>query len=619
MSLGIVRDRNGYFYSVELIPDSQVFCESSRNESRFELPANEFIKSRNYAELEDGTFVSPIDDNELSTCSAVTATLINRRVDQPEWTYVEKALSGYLRHHRVAFVNGTLFTTRLITGKTVQLKLDVTSRQPKLFILTSTTRITYVHGENAENVVEYPSLKGPVEMLKKYVIFSLFNSNKIPGPLDRPSDGNKRNIHPKGCIISGSEGSGRGFLVKHVADLLKLRFMEIDAESFQSHLVTFPQLSVTISPKTIVLLKNFDMHLEGTQSSFERRIVNQLSNLIDRSAQVFFAMTVISKDTIPDSLVSCKRLGFTLSIPPLSNIDLHTILGSKFDQSVIDAAVGLHISDIVHANDASDIYEAISIENQSSIQGSVAKTDWSDIGGLSETKRIVREAVEWPIARAKELKEFGIKPPRGVLLYGPPGCGKTMIARAIATSLSSSFFSISAAAVFQMYLGESERVIRELFALARQKSPAVIFIDEIDAMVGKRGNVTGVSERVLSTFLNEMDGISTLSDVVVVAATNRKDSLDEALCRPGRFDCLVEVLPSQTIEDVEAIFKVCARKMPVSESTINEISKFIPIGSSGAEIDNLCREAALCALNMNSHEILPAHFLKVIPSIIKHV
>ena len=612
MSLGIVRDRNGYFYSVEFSPDGQVFSESSRIDSHFELPPIEFIKSRQYAELEDGTFLSPINEKELTSCSAVTATLVNCRVDQPEWTYVEKALNNCLRHSRVAFVNGTIFTTTLITGKAVKLKLEVSLRQPKLFVMTNMTKITYVHAKNAEMVIEYPSFKGPVEMLKKYITYSFFNSEKIPTALDPPPDPNKRNIHPKGCVITGADGSGRGFLVRHVADLLKFKFLEINAENFQSTQVTFPQLNVRIGPKTIVLLRNFDLHIQGNQTPFERRVVNQLATLIDKTSQVFFAMTVVSKDTLPDSIVSCRRLGYSLSIPPLSNADLNTIMGGKFSHRAIDAAVGLQISAIVNATDDNDIFEAVSVANQGSIQGSVAKTSWDDIGGLSETKRIVREAVEWPITRAKDLREFGIKPPRGVLLYGPPGCGKTMIARAIATSLSSSFFSISAASVFQMYLGESERVVRELFALARQKSPAVIFIDEIDAMVGKRGQVTGVSERVLSTFLNEMDGVSSLEDIVVVAATNRKDSLDEALCRPGRFDCLVEVLPSQTISDVEAILKVCVRNMPVSESTIAEVSRLIPLGSSGAEIDNWCREAALCALNSGSDTIEPTHFQSVL-------
>ena len=612
MSLGIVRDRNGYFYSVEFYPDQQIFAESTRIDSRFELPPIDFIRSRRYAELQDGTFLSPIDEKELTSCSAVTATLLHCKIDQPEWMYVEKALNGYLRHSRVAIVNGTIFTTTLITGKVIKLKLEVSLRQPKLFVLTNTTRITYIQGTNAENVIEYPSFHGPVETLKRYVTFSLFNSDKVPTALDPPPDPHKRNIHPKGCIITGAEGSGRGFLVKHVADLLKTKFLEINAEHFHSTQVTFPQLNVQISPKTIVLLRNFDLHIQGTQTSFERRIVNQLANLIDNSKQVFFAMTVISRDSLPDSLVSCRRLGFSLSIPPLSNVDLKTIMGGRFQQKAIDAAVGLQIADIVNSVDDNDIFEAVSVANQGSIQGSVAQTSWDDIGGLSETKRIVREAVEWPITRAKDLREFGIKPPRGVLLYGPPGCGKTMIARAIATSLSSSFFSISAAAVFQMYLGESERVVRELFALARQKSPAVIFIDEIDAMVGKRGSVTGVSERVLSTFLNEMDGVSSLEDIVVVAATNRKDSLDEALCRPGRFDCLVEVLPSQTVEDIRAILKVCVRKMPVSEETIEEVARLIPIGSSGAEVDNWCREAALCALNSGSETIKTSHFQTVL-------
>jgi transitional endoplasmic reticulum ATPase len=298
-----------------------------------------------------------------------------------------------------------------------------------------------------------------------------------------------------------------------------------------------------------------------------------------------------------------------LIVPPLSNADLRAIFAGKFDQNIVDAAAGLPLSKVIHATSADDIYDASSVEH---IHASVAQTQWEDIGGLAATKSLVRESVEWPLTRKKEFQEFGVQPPRDILLYGPPGCGKTMIARAIATSLSSSFFAISAASVFQMYLGESERVVRELFALARQKAPAVIFIDEIDTMVGKRGQATGVSERVLSTFLNEMDGITMLTDVIVVAATNREKALDEALCRPGRFDCLIEMKPPQTESDIREVLAICTRKMPLQHRVVEEVAKIIQIGTSGAEIDNFCREAALRALNDDAEVVTLEHFREVI-------
>jgi ATP-dependent 26S proteasome regulatory subunit len=373
--------------------------------------------------------------------------------------------------------------------------------------------------------------------------------------------------------------------------------------------VVFPQFSVKFPEKSMVVLKNFDKHYDGSGSAFERRLVQQCINLIDASNQVFFVVSVLSQDSIPNAMITGDRLCFSMIVPPLSNKDIEIVLGRKFDEAVINAAVGLSIGQIVHASTPEEIYQESIMTN---IRASVAKVHWDDIGGLSETKRVIREAVEWPLTRAKELKEFGIKPPRGILLYGPPGCGKTMIARAIATSLTCSFFAISAASVFQMYLGESERIIRELFALAQQKSPAVVFVDEIDSIVAKRGQVTGVSERILSTFLNEMDGITGLDGVIVVGATNRKDALDDALCRPGRFDCLIEVKPCCNVDDVKEVLRVCVRKMPVGDEVVNEIAQKIGIGRSGAEIDNICREAALIALQEGSDVVNESHFLTVI-------
>lgn len=609
LSLGIARSRNGYFYSVEFTPDRQVFCEHSTIASPFEIPAIDIIKSRQFAELQDGSFVSIINDKELTVASSVTATILDSRLEHPERQFIERALGNYLRHHRVALVNGTMFTTKLLTGKSVSLRIDTAVQRPKLFALSNTTRITYVQPDNAVGCVDYPSFREAAALLKRYATFSMFNAAEAPNAFSsQPQGVPQQNIHPKGCVVTGTVGSGRGFLVKRVADLLKLKVVEIDGENFESTQMNFPALNIKVAQKSIVLLRNIDMHLKDMQTAFERRIVNQVADFIDRTNGAFFAMTALSKDIIPDTLISAQRLGFSLCVPPLSTADLKVLMHGKFEQSVMDLAVGLSVSDIVNAESASDVYDAVTRSNKGLIQGSVAQTKWEDIGGLSATKRIVREAVEWPITRAADLRAFGVRPPRGVLLYGPPGCGKTMIARAIATSLSSSFFSISAASVFQMYLGESERVIRELFALARQKIPSVVFIDEIDAMVGKRGNVTGVSERVLSTFLNEMDGISPLSDVVVVAATNRKDALDEALCRPGRFDCLVEVCPCNTIEDVKDVLAICARNMPLAEGVAETMVGVIPLGSSGAEIDNLCREAALAALNRNADVITSEDF-----------
>ncbi|KAH0794980.1 AAA family ATPase [Histomonas meleagridis] len=616
-TLAVVRDRSGNFYSAELLPDEQVFTESSDISSNVQLPSVSFIKSRQFAELQDGTFISIIDPKEIVQCSNLNVTLINHKFTYPEWTHIERHLSNFLRTQHVAFINGTIITVPIITKEVIQIELNSSLRQIKFFTLSPTTKINYIHSPYASNPIYYPSFTASLDKLTKYVTYSMFNSSTIPQPTLFGSNQKAKttvNIHPKGCILCGSSNSGRSFLVKCLCDKLSLKYYEIDAENFSSSDVTFPILTRIPPPKTIVLLRNFDIHLLGNDTPFEKRLVAQLSNLIDSSTQVFYIMTTLSKDPIHSFLLSSKRLSFYMLLPPLSITDLKYIFNKNFSQRVIELTNGLTTEQILRLsqNDNTEVNFAINQSNNI-IKGTIKQTNWEDIGGLSSTKQLIRESIEWPLIRSTELKEIGIKPPKGILLYGPPGCGKTMIARAIATTLSSSFFSISGASIYQMYLGESERIIRELFVLANQKKPSIIFIDEIDAMVGKRGNSTGVTERVLSTFLNEMDGITNLEDVIVIAATNRVEALDEALCRPGRFDILIEVKPTQNLMDIKDIFKVCTKNMPIENNELcDKVCELLKIGITGAEIDNLCREAALIALKQGDDKIGFEHFNVII-------
>ena len=228
----------------------------------------------------------------------------------------------------------------------------------------------------------------------------------------------------------------------------------------------------------------------------------------------------------------------------------------------------------------------------------VASVRWDAIGGLYDVKQHLKEAVEWPLKNPKIFSRLGIKPPKGILLYGPPGCGKTMLARAVATESEANFITIKGPEVFSKWVGESEKAIREVFRKARMAAPAVVFLDEMDSLAPRRGlgfSDSGVSERVISQLLTEMDGIVTLQDIVVIAATNRPDMVDSAILRPGRFDRLIYV-PEPDEKSRLQIFEIYTKEMPLTKDVDLKQLALMTKYHSGADIESLCREAGMHAL-----------------------
>ncbi|MCD6575947.1 MAG: CDC48 family AAA ATPase [Nanoarchaeota archaeon] len=238
---------------------------------------------------------------------------------------------------------------------------------------------------------------------------------------------------------------------------------------------------------------------------------------------------------------------------------------------------------------------------------------WQDVGGLEDVKEKLKESVEWPIKNPKSFTRLGINPPKGILLIGPPGCGKTLLAKAVANESEANFISVKGPEIFSKWVGESEKAIREIFRRARQASPCIIFFDEIDSLTPRRGTSMGsdVSEKVVAQLLTEMDGLENLSDVVIIAATNRPDMVDPALLRPGRFDRIILVPPP----DREArlrILKVHTKSMPLAKDVDLEKIADETEGYSGADLQAICREAGMQALreDMNAKEVKAKHFKK---------
>ena len=238
---------------------------------------------------------------------------------------------------------------------------------------------------------------------------------------------------------------------------------------------------------------------------------------------------------------------------------------------------------------------------------------WEDIGGLQTIKQELKEAVEWPLKHGATFRKLGVRPPRGVLLYGPPGCGKTLLAKAVANEAESNFILVKGPELISKWVGDSEKGIREIFKKARQSAPTIIFFDEIDAIAPRRGmsmsGGTNVTERVVNQLLTEMDGLEDLTDVVVIAATNRPDIIDPGLLRPGRFDRIVLVSPPDKGARKE-ILKVHLAKMPLCkdvniDTLVEKTENYV-----GADIEAVCREAAILAMreDIKAKDIGMNHF-----------
>ncbi|XP_020988289.1 cell division control protein 48 homolog B isoform X2 [Arachis duranensis] len=243
----------------------------------------------------------------------------------------------------------------------------------------------------------------------------------------------------------------------------------------------------------------------------------------------------------------------------------------------------------------------------------VPKVTWEDIGGLKDLKKKLQQAVEWPIKHSDAFSRLGISPVRGILLHGPPGCSKTTLAKAAAHAAQASFFSLSGAELYSMYVGEGEALLRNTFQRARLAAPSIIFFDEADVVATKRGdsssNSATVGERLLSTLLTEIDGLEEAKGILVLAATNRPYAIDAALMRPGRFD-LVLYVPPPDLEARYEILCVHTRNMKTaSDVNLRRLAEDTEL-FTGAELEGLCREAGIVALreDISATVVCDRHF-----------
>ncbi|MDD2644308.1 MAG: proteasome-activating nucleotidase, partial [Methanobacteriaceae archaeon] len=269
------------------------------------------------------------------------------------------------------------------------------------------------------------------------------------------------------------------------------------------------------------------------------------------------------------------------------------------------------------------VVEVLPSEKDPSVSGMEVEekpdVTYDQIGGLDPQIVEVKETVELPLKHPELFEKIGIDPPKGILLYGPPGTGKTLLAKAVANETNATFIKIVASEFVKKYIGEGARLVREVFELAKEKAPAIIFIDEIDAVAAKRlkSSTSGDREvqRTLMQLLAELDGFESRGDIGIIGATNRPDILDPALLRPGRFDRFIEV-PSPNEEGRKEILKIHTSKMSLSEEADIDLLATLTDGVSGADLKAICTEAGMFAIREGRDKVIVSDFMDAVEKIV---
>ncbi len=592
------------------------------------------------------------DNISLKIVEAVSAEQI---VLSPTEKIAAEGLQEYMIYNYLNHVFTTGDSVSLNTQMGGRVQFVITSTKPSKPVLVTENTIFKLGAMTKAIDSSFPritydelgGLKNEVQKIREMVEL----------PMRHPELFDKIGVEaPKGVLLYGPPGTGKTLLAKAVAGETNAHFISLSGpeimgkhygESEERIREIFTQAEE--NAPSIIFIDEIDSiapKRDEVSGELEKRIVSQLLTLMD-GMKSRGKVVVIAATNRPDSIDPALRrpgrfdreieIGIpddegrfdilsihTRGMPIDEKVDLkqiskttHGFVGADLEVLSKEAAMRslrriLPEIDLDEEKISSEILQKIQITSDDfrdalkevrpsalrEVQVQIPNVSWDDVGGLAALKEELKEAVEWPIKYKDAYDYVDVESPKGILLHGPPGTGKTLIAKALAKMTESNFISIKGPELLSKWVGESEKGIREIFRKARQAAPCIIFLDEVDALVPRRGSggsESHVTENVVSQILTEIDGLEELHNVLIIGATNRLDIVDDALLRPGRFDRIIKV-PNPDDEGRQHIFEIHTKKKPLeSDVKISEIVKLTD-DFSGAEIAAVTNRAAITAL-----------------------
>ena len=541
-----------------------------------------------------------------------------------------------------------------VMGRKIDLVVTSTTPTAEAVIVTDQTQVTV--GEQVKEApraiprIAYEDIGGLRPVIQKV-------REMIELPLRHPELFERLGVEaPKGVLLHGPPGTGKTLLAKAVASETNANFYSIGGPEIMSKFYGESEerlreifKEAQENAPSIIFIDEIDSiapKREEVTGEVEKRVVSQLLSVMDGLQSRGKVVVIGATNRINSIDPALRRPGrfdreieigvpdrdgrleilqiHTRGMPLTEDVDLkrladvtHGFVGADLEALAKEAAIralrrilpeiNLEAENIpvevlnkiiVRMSDFQEALKEVEPSAMREVLVEVPDIKWEDIGGLEGVKEELREAIEWPLKYPELFAQMNAVPPKGLLLYGPPGTGKTLLAKAAANESEANFISVKGPELLNKFVGESEKAIREVFRKARQASPCIIFFDEIDSVAPVRGSGSGdsnVTERVISQFLTEMDGLEELRNVVIIAATNRPDIVDPALLRPGRFDRML-LVPPPDLEARKQIFRIHTKKTPLADDVkLDELARKTE-GYTGADIASICNTAVMLSI-----------------------